>query len=244
MMCEGAMPETTHVWITGAGSGLGAALARCLGADANATVSLSGRRTEPLDQLQREIGAERCAVAPCDVGDDTSVRDTYAKISERFGPVDVLVNGAGIASFTDALATPLNDYQQHLNINLVGAIRCVQSVLPDMVRRGNGMIMTMNSVAAVTVFQNCTSYAASKAGLLAYTRGLRAEVRSHGIKVVDLLVGATATPIWSAEMLREYGDRMMNPNAVAKLIYDVILRRADPTMMIEELTIRPQTGDL
>ncbi|MBU3698957.1 MAG: SDR family oxidoreductase [Candidatus Kapabacteria bacterium] len=241
-MCENAMPEKTHVWITGAGSGLGAALAHCLGPEFN--ISLSGRRAGHLDEAMVAIGQERGFVVPCDVADDDSVRQAHERIVKQFGPVDVLVNGAGIASFDSALSTTIQNTHQQLNINLLGVIRCIQSVLPGMVERGSGMIMTLNSVAAVTVFENCTSYAASKAGLLAYTRGLRKEVRSSGVKVVDLIVGATATPIWSADMLEAHQSRMMQPNDVANVMKDVILRRSHATMMVEELTIRPQLGDL
>lgn len=236
------MSERMHVWITGAGSGLGAALARELGS--HACVSLSGRRQEPLDELAHELGSTTACVAACDVANDESVTEAHGRIVERFGPVDVLINNAGIAMFSPAVQTTLQDYAAHLEVNLLGAVRCTQQVLPDMIRRRRGMILSMNSVASVTAFQNCTAYSASKAGLLAYTRGLRQEVRRHGVKVVDLLVGATATDIWSAEMLNEHQHRMISPADVALTALDVILRYDHPTMMIEEMIIRPQLGDL
>lgn len=236
------MSERMHVWITGAGSGLGAALARQLGSAA--MVSLSGRRHEPLEELVRELGSSSACVARCDVASDDSVAETHARIVETFGPVDVLINNAGIAMFSPAEQTPMKDYVAHLEVNLLGAVRCSQRVLPDMITRRRGMILSINSVASVTAFQNCTAYSASKAGLLAYTRGLRQEVRQHGVKIVDLLVGATATDIWSAEMLHEHQHRMMSPSDVALAALDVILRYDHPTMMIEEMIIRPQLGDL
>ncbi|HBB26192.1 MAG TPA: hypothetical protein DCZ59_08000, partial [Bacteroidetes bacterium] len=182
--------------------------------------------------------------ARCDVASDDSVAEAHGRIVETFGPVDVLINNAGIAMFSPAEQTSMSDYADHLEVNLLGAVRCSQRVLPEMIRRRRGMILSMNSVASVTAFENCTAYAASKAGLLAYTRGLRKEVRRHGVKVVDLLVGATATDIWSAAMLEEHQHRMISPSDVALAALDVILRYDHPTMMIEEMIIRPQLGDL
>jgi short-subunit dehydrogenase len=236
------MSERMHVWITGAGSGLGAALARQLGSVA--FVSLSGRRQEPLDELAKELGTGSACVAACDVAIDESAAEAHGRIVEKFGPVDVLINNAGIAMFSPAIQTSMQDFAAHLEVNLLGAVRCSQLVLPEMMRRRRGMILSMNSVASVTTFQNCTAYAASKAGLLAYTRGLRQEVRQHGVKVVDLLIGATATDIWSAEMLEEHRHRMISPSDVALAARDVILRYDHPAVMIEEMIIRPQLGDL
>lgn len=236
------MSKRPHVWITGGGSGLGAELARALGA--RAFVSVSGRRKDALLSVVDELGVESAFAAVCDVTDDGSVAAAHASIVDRFGPVDVLVSNAGTASFAVCLETSIEEYQRHIDVNLIGSIRCIKRVLPSMLHRAGGMIMSVNSVAATTVFSNCTAYAASKAGLLAYTRGLRAEIRQQNVKVVDVILGATATDIWSEQMLEQHRSRMAEPFEVAQVLCDVVSRYDNPKMMIEELTIRPQLGDL
>lgn len=236
------MPKQIHIWITGAGSGLGASIAKDL--PSQCAVSLSGRNREALLAVAEHIGHDRCVVCPCDVSDLDSITSAHHGAVERFGPVDVLVNNAGIAEFAELIDTPIESIERQIDVNLVGAIRCIKAVLPSMIARRRGMILSMNSVAATTSFSSCTAYAASKAGLLAATRSLRQEVRQHGIKVVDVILGATATGIWSDAMLAEHGERMIIPDDVAKMVESVISTLDNPSFHIEELTIRPQLGDL
>lgn len=231
-----------HIWITGAGSGLGASISKAL--SSQCTVTLSGRNRDALHSLAEIIGHDRCVVCPCDVSDMDSITSAHHVAVDRFGPVDVLVNNAGIAEFTELVETPLETFEHHINVNLVGAIRCIKTVLPSMIVRRRGMILSMNSVAATTSFSSCTAYAASKSGLLAATRSLRKEVRQHGVKVVDIILGASATRIWSEEMLAQYGERMVNPDDVAQMIESIISTLDNPTFLVEELTVRPQLGDL
>jgi short-subunit dehydrogenase len=236
------MSKPLHIWITGAGSGIGSALALRLGV--NTRLSVSGRRSTLLDDLAERCGADRVQVCSCDVADASSVAQAHRMAVERFGPVDVLVNNAGIAEFAELAATPMDDFEQQIDVNLLGAIRCTKEVLPSMIERKRGMILSVNSVAATTTFPGCAAYAASKAGLLAAMRSLRAEVRQHGIKVIDVLLGATATPIWSPEMLHENSNRMIDAGDVAAELVHLISMIDAPQMLIEELTIRPQFGDL
>lgn len=236
------MSKPLHIWITGAGSGIGSALALRLGVDTR--LSVSGRRSTILDELAERCGADRVLACSCDVADTASVAQAHRMAVERFGPVDVLVNNAGIAEFAELAATPMHVFEQQINVNLLGAIRCTKEVLPSMIERKRGMILSVNSVAATTTFPGCAAYGASKAGLLSAMRSLRAEVRQHGIKVIDLLLGATATPIWSPEMLHESSSRMIDAGDVATELVHLISMVDAPQMLIEELTIRPQFGDL
>jgi len=236
------MPSPMHVWITGAGSGLGAAIARKL--PPQCMITLSGRNLAALEAMAEHIGRDRSIVCQCDVSDINAITALHRDAVARFGPVDVLVNNAGIAEFTELVETQLESFERQIDVNLVGAIRCIKAILPSMIERRRGMILTMNSVAATTSFTSCTGYAASKAGLLAATRSLRQEVRHHGIKVVDVILGATATGIWSEAMLAEHGERMINPDDVAQMVESVIFTLDNPTFLVEELTIRPHLGDL
>ena len=125
---------------------------------------------------------------------------------------------------------------------MVGAISVVQNLIPHFKKRGGGIIINILSVAAKTIFQNSSIYSASKAGLLAYANVLREEVRKYNIKVINILPGATKTPIWSNEMLSSNANKMMKPEDIAKFIYQIYT--IDSNLVPEEITLRPISGDL
>lgn len=175
-----------------------------------------------------------------DVNSAESIDRAFAQI----GPVDVLINNAGVAAFGDFQSMSMEVMEEQIQTNLVGSMRLMKTWLPPMIAASRGMIITVNSVAATTTFGGCGAYAASKAGLLALTRSLRQDVRAHGIKVADLIVGATNTDIWDESMRAEHAHRMMRPEDIATAITTLIDSFADSCSMIEEMTIRPQFGDL
>lgn len=236
------MSSPLHIWVTGAGSGLGAAIAQAAPQECHLT--LSGRRADRLDQIARSVGLDRSFVGPCDVSDADALAHVYAQAIQRFGPIDILVNNAGVAEFADVNIAEMSSIEHQIDVNLLGALRCIKLVLSDMIERRRGMILTINSVAATTTFTGCAGYGASKAGLLAATRSLRQEVRQHNVKVVDLILGATATEIWSEDMLASHSKRMMDPHIVANQVASLFSTIDTENYLIEELTIRPQLGDL
>jgi NAD(P)-dependent dehydrogenase (short-subunit alcohol dehydrogenase family) len=231
-----------HIWITGAGRGIGAAIARTIAAGNHCTVS--GRNRESLDALASEFPPGNIAVAPCDVSDHSSVLAAHATAVTAFGPVNVLVNNAGIASFRPFVETTPEAFDEQIAVNLRGVYSCCSAVVPAMIEQQAGMIVTINSIAARTTFSSCSAYGASKAGALALTQVLRAELREYGIKVCDVLVGATDTDIWAKDMRQEHGHRMLHGSDVAQAVSMIIDSYSNPRLLFEELTVRPQLGDL
>jgi short-subunit dehydrogenase len=222
-----------HIWITGAGRGIGAAIARSVASGNHCT--LSGRNRETLDALALEFPPGSVAVAPC---------AAHAQAVTAFGPVNVLVNNAGIASFRPFVETTPAEFDQQIAVNLRGVYSCCSAVVPAMIEQHSGMIVTINSIAARTTFSSCSAYGASKAGALALTQVLRAELREHGIKVCDVLVGATDTDIWAQDMREDHGHRMLRGSDVAQAVSMIIDTYSNPRLLFEELTVRPQLGDL
>ena len=236
------MSKPLHIWITGAGRGIGAAIARSVASGNHCT--LSGRNRETLDALALEFPPGSVAVAPCDVSDHASVLAAHAQAVTAFGPVNVLVNNAGIASFRPFVETTPAEFDQQIAVNLRGVYSCCSAVVPAMIEQHSGMIVTINSIAARTTFSSCSAYGASKAGALALTQVLRAELREHGIKVCDVLVGATDTDIWAQDMREDHGHRMLRGSDVAQAVSMIIDTYSNPRLLFEELTVRPQLGDL
>ncbi|MES2765095.1 MAG: SDR family oxidoreductase [Bacteroidota bacterium] len=229
------------VWITGASRGIGAALAHEF--DKNgAIVILSSRSEESLLKLQSQNSFKNSDIIPCDVVNEGEVLKAHAEIISRFENVDILINNAGTATFKPIWETTTEEFDAQIAVNLRGTFLCSKAVLPRMIERKSGAIVNINSVAAVNSFKNCSAYGASKAGALALSRSMREEVREFGIKIIDMLVGATETDIWGDDMRAEAGHRMMQPEDIAQTIVNAL--KMSERAMIEEILLKPQLGNL
>lgn len=236
------MKSSLHIWITGAGRGIGAAITQALAAGNRCTVS--GRDSGVLTSLAAGFPSGSIHVAPCDVTKHDSVLRAHERAVAAFGPVNVLVNNAGSASFRPFAETSIEEFDQQVAVNLRGVFSCSSAVVPAMIERRSGMIITINSVASRTTFSACSAYGASKAGALALTEVMREELRGYGIKVCNVLVGATDTEIWESQMRTEHGHRMLLDSDVAQAVSTIVDSYTNSRMLFEELTIRPQLGDL
>jgi len=230
------------VWITGASSGIGKAIATEF-AMSKKLIAASARSNDTLKRLKKEITGDKgeLEIFPLDVTDYEQVQSTVEKISDEY-KINCLINNAGATTFKLANENSIDEIKEVLDTNLYGAIYAIKSVLPQMIEQKQGTIINILSVAAEKVLTKSSIYAASKAGLLAYTNVLREELREHNIRIINVLPGATRTPIWPNSALEKYGERMMSPTELAKLIYHVY--SINSNLVPEEITIRPIKGDL
>lgn len=237
------MTSTRTVWITGAGSGLGRALAERFAMNGD-TVILSGRRASNLQAAARAIRAAggSCSVVPLDVRNEASVNRAARKILQGHKSVDILVNNAGTTAFKDVRATSVREFENIVSTNLIGSYRVTKSVLPAMLKQKRGIILNIISYAAKTVYTGSAAYTASKTGTAAMMNVLREEVRGKGIRVVNVYPGAVDTPIWSAQVRKKYSPAMMTAWEVSSMIYEATVQK--PNVGVEELVIRPAIGDL
>ncbi len=230
------------VFITGANSGIGKSITEEFSKNKVLCIA-SARREDALKRMKKEAEEKSNMIEafPLDVSNTAEVESTSHKILKNFD-VECLINNAGITTFTSANTDSIEDINRIIQTNLIGAIAVIKSMLPHFIERGGGTIINILSVAATTIFKNSSIYSASKAGLLAYTNVLREEIREHNIRVINILPGATKTPIWSSEMLSEYANRMMSPEDIAKLVYQIY--SIDSNLVPEEITLRSIAGDL
>lgn len=233
--------ENSRIWITGASSGIGRAAAKEF-AKTGSDVYASARRATELERLQKELEDEKFTVnpVPCNVASFQNV-DQIAKKYFSDG-IDCLVNSAGITSFKKAEDNSLNDINDIITTNLIGSIYTIKTVLPVMIEKKKGTIINILSVVTQKLFKNSALYSASKSGLLAYSRVLREEVRKYNIRVIDIIPGATDTPIWPQEVRSEKSDLMMDPDDIARAIVWAYLQKSN--LVTEEIVLRPKTGDL
>jgi NAD(P)-dependent dehydrogenase (short-subunit alcohol dehydrogenase family) len=214
------------VVITGAGSGVGRAVAhRFAGEGWN--VALVGRRVEALADTAALAGASataRVASFPCDVSEPASVSAMGAAVLARFGRVDVLVNSAGInvpqRSF-DVLS--VDDWHTVLATNLHGAFYCVQAFLPGMRERGTGTIVNINSdVGKIARPLSGPSYVASKFGLSGLTQQINAEERERGVRACSICPRDINTPLLDKRPQPpppEARARMLQPEDIAACVW-------------------------
>lgn len=234
--------QNSGIWITGTSSGIGKAAAKEF-ARVGCKVFASARRVTELDRLNDELKKEKLSaeVFPCNVASHTNVDQVYKKISADY-QVDCLINNAGVTSFKLAEENSVTEINDIINTNLLGAIYCIKSVLPKMIERKNGTIINILSVVTQKIFLKSSAYAASKSGLLAYADFLREEVRKYNIRVINVIPGATETPMWSMKVRQEKSELMMGSEDIARLLVWLYLQKGN--MVTENITVRPITGDL
>jgi len=230
------------VWITGASSGIGKALAVEFARN-NIFVIGTARRLELLNEIKKELADYGKNFEPhqLDITDKAAIGLFHKNILSDYN-VGCLINNAGITSFKLAQENSINEIDDIINTNLLGSIYTIKSVLPKMIEQGGGTIINILSIVTKKVFTHSSAYAASKNGLMAYTNVLREEVRKHKIKVINIIPGATETPMWSQETRKENSERMMSTGDIARLLVWVYLQKEN--MISEEIVVRPIEGDL
>lgn len=195
------------VWITGASSGIGEALAKAF-ADAGAKLVLSARRISELDRVKISIplADDRCLIIPMDLTDLSGAENMVRQVKEKFGTIDILVNNGGISQRAMAIDTDVKTDREIMEVNFFGAITLTKLVLPIMIKQQSGQIVVISSVAGKFGFYLRSAYSASKFALHGFYESLRMEVFKYNIKVLIVCPGKIHTNI-SVNALRGDGKK-------------------------------------
>ncbi|MDX6378994.1 MAG: hypothetical protein QOI57_18 [Rubrobacteraceae bacterium] len=213
-------------------------------------MALAARRRDALLEVQAGLdyrdGEGRSLVAATDVTDRQQVRSLVARTEEELGPVDMLVNCAGIMYYTLMKNLYEDDWERTVDVNCKGVLNCIGATLGGMLARGRGHIITISSDAGRKVFPGLAVYSGSKFFVEALSQGLRLETAGTGIKVTTIQPGNVATELpalsHDAEALERYGQpsgaRILDPEDVAASVIHA-LRQPDH-IAVNEILVEPR----
>jgi NAD(P)-dependent dehydrogenase (short-subunit alcohol dehydrogenase family) len=228
------------VLVTGAGSGIGRATALAL-ADAGARVLVVDINREAAEKTAAACG-ERGAEATAyevDIADRVAVATLADAVHTEHGPLDVLVNNAGVGMSARFLDMPLEDWEWIVSINLMGAIHMCNAFGPKMVARGRGHVVNISSGLGYTPTATEPGYGTTKAAVLAFSRSLRADWHGQGVGVSAICPGVIDTPIISHTRFR--GEQAA-PDRVAR-VKDLFAKRGHPPEIVAKAVLAAVAGD-
>jgi 3-oxoacyl-[acyl-carrier protein] reductase len=223
--------------VTGAGRGIGAAIA-CKLASLGVTAVLCGRTQSTLDATAKAIldAGGKTEVIPCDVTVLHQLEYAATRVDSTFGRIDILVNNAGVAGLNDSLHNlPPDDWDRILNTNLRGVYFAIKAFAPLMIRNYYGHIINISSLAGKNALPNGAAYAASKWGLNGLTYSVAEELRVHNIRVSVICPGSTET-----ELTPHAGKdpaKMLQPGDIAHAV--AMLATQAPQSFVSEILLRP-----
>jgi NADP-dependent 3-hydroxy acid dehydrogenase YdfG len=233
--------------VVGASSGIGAAVARALARE-GAHVALAARRKPELLEVQESLegAGSRSLISVTDVTDRDQVKDLVALTEDELGPVDILVNCAGVMYYTLMKNLREDEWEQTVDVLCKGMLNCVGAVLDGMLDRGRGHIITISSDAGRKVFPGLAAYSGGKFFVEAVSQGLRLETAGTGLKVTTVQPGNVATELLQMsgdeEALEEYaqptGARALDPEDVAASVLHA-LKQPDH-VALNEVLVEPR----
>jgi len=220
--------------VTGAGRGIGRAVAIELG-QLGMRVALTSRTRTDLDATAGEVPGAHLATA--DIRNREQVEAMLSDVANRLGPIDVLVNSAGLYRFGPVVEASDDDFDTVVDTNLKGIFFASRAVLPSMIERRKGHIINISSIAGKVGSANRALYCASKFGVVGFSYSLAEEVREHGVRVSVVCPGSTNTDFSPKDTAGKSRERMLQPADVAHAVRMLLGQEANS--FISEIIMRP-----
>lgn len=229
-----------NVVISGASEGIGLALAKKFVSE-NYNVIIYSRNIDKLELAKQEVSdSTKLYTYVCDAKNMDEVKGFGDFVLENFDTIDILINNAGVFMPGAVLEEKEGDLELELDVNLRSAYHLTRKIVPRMKENREGYVFNICSIASETAYINGGSYCISKHALLGFGKVLREELKVHNIKVTNVMPGAVLTASWHGTDLPK--DRFIQPEDIAEIVFTC--SQLSSSACVEELTIRPQLGDI
>lgn len=234
-----------NIVITGASKGIGKAVTEKFADDKQGhTFFLCSRNDQTLKTLSKELQGRfprtNIFTKACDLSLIEEVKKFGEWILQEVSKVDILVNNAGVFTPGNVQDEEEGMLERTMQVNLFAPYHLTRILLPAMIRQKSGHIFNISSIAALQAYPGGGAYSISKFALDGFSKNLRHEMKTHGIKVTSVFPGATYTDSWSRSGISP--DRFIKTEDIAKMIYAA--SQLSPQACVEDIIIRPQLGDL
>ncbi|MGR6545600.1 SDR family NAD(P)-dependent oxidoreductase [Paenibacillus tundrae] len=218
------------VFITGASSGIGALCAQML-IEEGAIPILAARSRDKLEEIGASLNGQH-ELLTLDVTNDEQVQAAISNMLEKYGRIDILLNNAGYGKFAAMTEMTVQEFDEMMDVNYMGIVRCTKAVLPHMLKRGTGQIVNVASMAGKIGTAKSASYTATKHAVLGFSNALRQELRKTGVKVTTINPGPIDTPFFHrADPTGNYVNNvrwmMLKPEDVAKHMVQAMKKRKE-----------------
>jgi NADP-dependent 3-hydroxy acid dehydrogenase YdfG len=225
--------------VTGASGGVGQAIARRLG-EGGATVWLSGRNSNRLERLARQLPARRGLSVPGDLTVEDEFQRVVSQVSSKSGRLDGIVHSAATISLASFVAASRKDFETQFEINVLVPFRLTQLLLPQLTS-SKGFVVFINSSAGRIAHADVSQYAATKHALRALADSLRDECNAAGVRVCSVFLGSTATAMQAAVRAKQkrpyHPERLIQPEDVAQIVGDILA--LPRTAEVTDIMLRP-----
>ena len=226
--------------VTGAGRGIGRAIALAL-AKEGARLALAARRQNELEKVAQEIRAlnSEAFIIPADMREEPQVRAMIAKTVAHFGTLQILVNNAGLGHFHHVAEMTTAQWDEMFGVNLRGVFLATREALPHLRKGGESFVINLASLAGKNTFVNGGGYAATKWGLRAFSQCLMLEERQHGVRVLVVCPGSVDTDFAAGRAGSPHSAKkeIIRPEDVAETI--ILSLKMPQRTMVSEIDIRP-----
>jgi NADP-dependent 3-hydroxy acid dehydrogenase YdfG len=223
------------ILLIGATGGIGNRLAKLLQVS-GAHVYITGRNTVKLAATGEQAGIQSDKQFQLDITDESSIGETITAI-QKDGPIDILINAAGIGLIKTMDTLTTEDFLRTLQVNLVGSFLVTKAVLPAMKQAKKGLIIHIPGVLGKTPMAGAAAYSASKYGLVGMMQSIREEIKRTEIRITNLFLGGVDSPFWDNIDLRVQRDKMVQAEEAAKAIW--FLCQQPASAVVSEMVLQP-----
>ncbi len=224
------------ILVVGATGGIGSSLVKLLH-QSGASLFISGRNSQKLQDLSQQIGLDSARVAAVDITSATEVDQLAMQVNAEMGTLDMLINASGLGIIKPIEQLSLEDFMQSLQTNLVGSFLLVKAFLPAMKEVKKGLIINIPGVLGKVPMAGAAAYSASKYGLVGMMQSIREELKRTEIRITNIFLGGVDSPFWETIDLKVQKEKMIREEEAARAIW--FLCQQPASGVVSEMVLQP-----